>query len=123
MAVNYNATLKNTRMNDVLTAIDVSAPGTMEIGTSAFGTTLVTITLASPAGTVTGAVLTLTVPKSGTAGASGTAALARIKDGAGTVVVSGLTVGTSATDIIITNTSIASGDTVTMTAGTITHSA
>jgi hypothetical protein len=62
------------------------------------------------------------VPLSIAASATGTAALAEFRNNAGTTIVSGLTVGTSATDIILNSTSITSGQTVTITAGTITHS-
>lgn len=123
MAVVYAAALKTTRMQAVRDAIDAGpAAGDLQIGTAGMGSVLATITLADPASSVAGAVLTLLwVPLAATAGASGTAAEARIRDSTGTVVVSGLTVGTSGTDIIISSTTINSGDTVTCTAGTITH--
>ena len=44
-----------------------------------------------------------------------------IKDGGGTVKVNNLTVGTSGQDINLNSTWITSGQTVTMTAFTITH--
>jgi hypothetical protein len=112
-------------MNAVVSAIDVNAsPATLEIGTTAMGTVLVIITLADPSFTVSGAVATLAgTPKSGTAIATNTAAAARIKDGGGNIIVSGLTVGTSGTDIILSSTSITISQTVTITAGTITHAA
>jgi hypothetical protein len=95
---------------------------TLEIGTAGMATVLVSITLADPASTVAGSILTLAgMPKSGTAGNTGTAAAARIKESGGTVIVDGLTVGLAATDVIIDNTSINSGQTVNLTAGTITH--
>lgn len=123
MAVTYNASLKNTRMTAVTTAIDAGAGNaTLEIGSAGFASTLATITLADPASSVVADVLTiLGVPLAAVAANTGTAAAARIKDPSGTVVVSGLTVGTSGTDCIISSTSITSGDTVTLTAGTITH--
>jgi hypothetical protein len=37
------------------------------------------------------------------------------------VIVDGLTVGTSASDIIVGSTTVSSGQTVTITSGTITH--
>ena len=50
------------------------------------------------------------MPKSDTsADNTGTAAIARIKDSNGNVVVQGLTVGTSGTDIVISSTSIVEG--------------
>lgn len=129
MSVSYSATLQNTRMDAVITAIDANAsPATLEIGTTGMAITLVVITLANDpsfvrSGTPPNVVITMQgVPKSGVASATNTAAAARIKDGGGTVIVSGLTVGTSASDIILNSTSITNGQTVTITAGTITHS-
>lgn len=135
MAVNYLASLKTSRLNLVVNALGTAtAPtisttgtlaGTLVIGTSALsGATgvLVSIPLATTPATVAGSVLTLSgVPLSAVAGASGTAALAELRDNAGTVIVSGLTVGTSGADITINSTTISSGQTVTVTAGTITH--
>jgi hypothetical protein len=83
---------------------------------------LATIPLQNPAGTISGRVLTLSgVPLSATASAGGTAAKAEIRNNAGTVILGGLTVGTSGTDIIVGTTTVTSGGTVTVTAGTITH--
>jgi hypothetical protein len=114
-------------MNAVVTAIDVNAsPATLEIGTAAMAATLVVITLADPSFTVAGtpAVATMAgVPKSGTAIGTGTAAAARIKDGGGNVIVSGLSVGTTGTDVVLNSVAITTGQVVTLTAGTITHSA
>jgi hypothetical protein len=123
MSVVYSATIKNTRMQDVLTAIDANAsPATLEIGTAGMAAVLCIVTLADPSFTLSGAVLTLAgVPKSGTATGAGTAAEARIKDGGGTICVSGLTVGTSGTDIIVSSVGIAVNDVVRVDSGTITH--
>lgn len=123
MGVIYLASLRTTRMTAVWTAVDAgSGPGVLEIGTAAMGTVLATIALTDPSGSVTGDVYTLTMPHSDTsADNSGTAAAARIKDSAGNVVVSGLTVGTSATNIVLDSVSITAGQTVTITAATITH--
>lgn len=134
MAVTYNATLKTNRMQLVadLIASKVAAAstgtataGSIVIGTSALsGATgvLATLPLQATPGTVSGNVLTITTTGvTATASATGTAALAEIRNNAGTVVVSGLTVGTTGTDIIISSTAITSGQTVTLTAGSITH--
>jgi hypothetical protein len=125
MAINYRASLKTTRMNDVKTDIDVGVgAGYIEICSAAYASVLATITLADPCGSVTGDVLTLTMPKSDTsADATGTAAVARIKESAGTVIVNNLTVGTSGTDIILTSLAITAGDTVTLSSATLTHAA
>lgn len=124
MSVLYNSTLRGTRMQSVLDAIDANAsPATLEICTSAYASVLATITLADPSFTRSGDVLTMAgVPKSDTsADNTGTAAIARIKDGGGTVIVQGLTVGTSGTDIVLNSTSITSGQQVSITSGTLTH--
>lgn len=135
MAVTYSSTLKTNRLQLVANAIGTgttptisttgTAAGKLVIGTSALsGATgvLVEVTLATTPATVSGSVLTLAgTPLTGTASATGTAALAEIRNNSGTVIVSGLTVGTAATDIIISSTAITSGQSVQVTSGTITH--
>lgn len=123
MAVTYSTAVKSNRMTQVLNAIDGgSAGGTLEIGTTGMASVLAIITLADPSGSVTTGVLTLTMPQSDTsADATGTAAEARIKDSSGTVVVSGLTVGTSGANINLSSVGITAGDTVTLSSAAITH--
>ena len=123
MAVNYSTTVKNARLTVVRDAIDGgSGPGTLEICTSAYASVLVTVTFDDPCGTVSSGVLTFSAtPLAATASNSGTAAIARIKDSSGTVVCDGLTVGTSATDIIVNTTTVNSGASVSVTSATITH--
>lgn len=125
MAVTYSASLKNTRMTAVLNAIDADAgAGTLEIGTTGFASTLVTFTLTDPAGTVSGDTLTIDCDPdiSVSATNSGVAAEARIKDNSGDIVISGLTVGTSGTDLIISpSTTITSGQTVNLVSLSIQH--
>jgi hypothetical protein len=126
MAVNYRATLKTSRMQAVLTDIDNNAaPAKLQIFNAAFALKLAEITLQKPSFSLAGAVLTLLgVPLSDTsADATGTAALARIVDGGGTTIVDNLSVGTSGTDIVLNSTALTAGQTVTITAGTITHAA
>jgi|SRR5215831_12864207 len=124
MSVSYANALKDTRMNAVITAIDAqSGSGYIEIGTAGMAATLVTITFAKPSFTEASQAITMAgAPKSGVASGSGTAAAARIKDSAGTIQVSGLTVGTSGSDINLNSTSITSGQTVTLNSAVITHS-
>jgi hypothetical protein len=123
MTVVYSNTIKNNRMTQAELGIDNNAAAAnLLIGTAAMATTLVTIPLSKPSFTVSGNAMTMAgVPHSGTASATGTAAAAQINDGGGTAQVTGLTVGTSGTDIVLNSTSITSGQTVTITAGTITH--
>lgn len=123
MAVVYSTPLKNTRLQAVVTAI--GNDGVLVIGTAGLNGAagvLVTIPLASVAGTVTGGVLTFSgVPRSANATGTGVAALAEIRTSAGVTVCSGLTVGTAGTNIILNAAEISSGQLVQMTAGTITH--
>lgn len=125
MGVVYAAALRTTRMNSVVTAIDAGASfGKLKIGTAGMGSVLATITLVDPCGTVAGDVLTLDFDpdiSDASADNTGTAAAATITDSDDNVIVSGLTVGTSGTNIVLDSTSITAGQTVTITAGTITH--
>lgn len=134
MSVIYDNTTKNNRLVQVVEAIQgktvaagtgTATAGSVVIGTSALsGATgvLATIPLGTTPATVASQVLTLSgVPLSATASATGTAAKAEIRNNSGTVIVSGLTVGTSGTDIVLNSTSITSGQTVTITSGTLTH--
>lgn len=124
MAVNYDAATKTARMVQTISQIDNNAsPATIEICTAAYAAVLVIITLSKPSFTESGGVITMAgVPKSSVAGNSGTATVARIKDGGGTTKVNNLSVGTSASDINLNSTSITAGQTVTLTSGAITHS-
>lgn len=135
MSVTYSATLKTNRMQlvaDLIAGKTAAAStgsataGTLVIGDNTLsGATgvLATLVLSTTPFTVSGAVATLqSTPVSVAASASGTAAKAELRTNGGTVIVSGLTVGTSGTDIILGTTTITSGGTVTITAGTLTHS-
>ena len=124
MAVTYTTAAKNARLQAVADLIDAGAAGKLKIGTAGRGTVLATFTLADPCGTVAAGVLTFDFDpdiSDVSADNTGTAAAAIITDSADTTVVSGLTVGTAATDIILNNTSIAAGQQVDLTTGTITH--
>lgn len=136
MAVTYSSTVKTNRLNIVNDAVNsktyaagtgAGSAGKLVIGTSALsGATgvLATIVLQNPAATVSGNTLTIAgVPLSVAASGTGTAALAELRNNADTVIVSGLTVGTSATDIIISSTTITNGQTVQLNSGVITHGA
>ena len=58
MSVTYNTTLKNTRLNDVVAAIDTGGAGYLEIVDALMAHVLTTIHFNSVCGTVTGGVLT-----------------------------------------------------------------
>jgi hypothetical protein len=137
MTVVYSPTLKTDRMQLTLDRINSKTPvastgpgstaklvigdGTLA-GPGATGV-LATLIVPNPGFSLSGSVLTLLgVPLSIAASASGTASKAEIRNFADAVIVSGLTVGTGATDVILTSTSITSGQTVTITTpSTITH--
>jgi len=124
MAANYSTLLKNARLDQVNDFINAGATfGTLEIGTAAMASILATINLADPAAPAAAAgVLTLTMPQSDTsADNTGTAAEARIKDSNALDVVTGLTVGVAAEDIVLDSVSITQLQTVTINTATITH--
>jgi hypothetical protein len=112
-------------MQAVIGAIDANSlsAGYLEIYTTSYGALLCTITFQKPSFTESSGVISMTgAPKSGNATTNGTAAIARIRDGSANIVVSGLTVGTSSSDIILNSTSILIGQTVSLNSATITHS-
>lgn len=134
MSVNYTTTVASARLQvmadsvaskTIAAATGTATAGQLVIGTSALsGSTgvLVTVPLPATAFTISGKVATLQgVPLSATATASGTAALAELRNNAGTTIISGLTVGTTGTDVTVGTTAISSGQTVTTNSGTVTH--
>lgn len=125
MAVTYSTAAKTARMEAVVGLIDAGAgTSTIEIGTTGMASVLAVFDLPDPCGTVSNGVLTFDMDPDLTdssANNDGTAAEARIKDGDGTAVITGLTVGTSGADIILDSVSITAGQTVTLTTGSITH--
>jgi len=123
MAVIYAAALRTTRMNDVVAAIDAGASaGTIEICSASYAAVLATLTLSDPCGSVSGDVLTFSaITADSSADNTGTAAIARIKDSDANIIVSGLTVGTSGTNIVLNSVSITAGQTVSLTSATLTH--
>lgn len=122
MPVTYTTAVKNARLDAVISQI--GSTGVLEIGTAGMATVLATISLANPAGTSDGGVLTFSgMPRiDSAADASGTAAAARIRTASGgTDVVTGLTVGTSGADIILDSVNITAGQQVTINSASITH--
>lgn len=114
-------TLRNARLDQIETTVGVSAKiriwtGTQpaNCGTADSGTQLVEFDLASDwaANASAGAKALTSTPVSATASATGTAGYFRLYDSTPTVCHMQGTVGTSATDMIIDNTSIVSGQTV-----------
>lgn len=135
MSIAYLTAAKNNRLAVALLAgavtpasgqsVDANSSfGTLAIGTSALsGATglLALIILQKPSFSISGGVATLLgVPLSAVATGTGTAAKAELRDSGSNVIAGGMTVGTSATDVILNSTSISTGQTVTVTSGTIT---
>lgn len=125
MAVTYSTACKQARLEAVIAKIDAGAgAGKLKIGTAGMASTLATLTLADPCGSASGDTLTFDFDpdiSDTSADNTGTAAAAIITDSDDNTIISGLTVGLAATDIILDSTSITAGQTVTITTGTITH--
>lgn len=127
MAIQYSTTHRTNAMTQLATDIGANAQiiiytGSMpaNVGTAATGTLLVQFAgNAGGFGTASAGVLTASAVANATASGTGTAGYFRINTSAGTAVVQG-TVGTSGADMIVTNTSINSGQTCTFTSLTVT---
>jgi hypothetical protein len=128
MAVIYSSTAIDDRLLGVVTAID-SGGGPGNFILLAGATTVSTIPMANPCGTVSGGVLTFTGPLiDNSADNTGTVNSAVIRNSAGDTIVSGFTVGIplSSADVIISNglnsTLINAGQVVQVLAAQITGS-
>jgi hypothetical protein len=119
MAVNYTNAVKTARMNATRTHF---ANGKLQIGTAGMAAVLAEFDLTAGAGSVSDGVWSLAFASgTATASAGGTAAAARIITSGSAADLTGLTVGTSAADIVLDSTSISNGQAVTLTSATITH--
>jgi hypothetical protein len=134
VAAAYNATTRTNRLKAVRDQIDsktwvdasgAGSAGSLVLGTSALsGATgvLATVALQNPGSTVSGDVLTIAgLPLSVAASAAGTIAKAELRNNAGTAILTGLTAGTSGSDVTVNTTTTTVGQTVTVTAAAITH--
>jgi hypothetical protein len=121
MAITLAATLRNNRA-DQITAF-AGANAKLRVYTAAYGALLYeSLCSATLAPAAAAGVLTANAIGSATATGAGTAAIARLyKNDGVTMVMEGLTVGTAATNVIITNTTIAVSDVVTTSSMTITE--
>jgi hypothetical protein len=125
LSVDYNTTVLTNRLQQVVNAIDAGATnGVMRLLNSG-GTTLSSLSLARPCGVAAGGVLTFSGMSliDPAAAADGAAARARVEDGDGNTIISGLTVGTvgSTSDIVMSPSNIiTAGQTVAITAASIT---
>ena len=117
MPVTYTNTVKNARMTATR---DHFANGTLEI--RAGTTVLVAFDLTAAGGAVAADTWNLTFDAGTVAAtAAGNADNAVIKDNGGTADLTGLTVGTAGTDVILDNINIAVGQDVTISAASIQH--
>ena len=122
MAVTYSNDVKEDRMQAVGALL--SAGGKIKIYTSGLGSLLSTHVLQVSGESFTNGVWTMAlVSATVTAGNTGTAAEATITDSGDTAKITGLTVGTGSEDIVLDNTSINSGQDVTINSAVITHAA
>lgn len=127
MAIQYSTAYRTSAMSNLNTTIGANAQiiiysgsAPANVGTAPSGTLLVQFAgNAGGFGSAVAAVLTASAVASVTASNAGTAGYFRINASDGTAVLQG-TVGTSGTDMIVTNTSIASGQTCNFTSLTIT---
>lgn len=119
MAVSYTNSVKVSRMTSTR---DFFSGGTLEIMTAS-DVVLAIFTLTSGSGSVAGAgVWTLEfVSATATAIAGGVASKARMKNSGGSIHLTGLTVGTSGSDIVLNDTNIVNGQLVNLPSATITH--
>ena len=135
MSVTYSTAAGNARLTQCLNATGTAAgvsvngqtagAGLLVIGTSglsgATGVLCTVILTSTPPFSISAKVATLSgVPLAATPSANGTAALAELRDSASNTVASGLTVGTSGSDIIVTTTTFSTLVPVSLTSGTIT---
>jgi hypothetical protein len=132
MALIYSPSAVAARLNAVIGAI--GSGGKLKL-LSADDTVLVTFSLASPAATVSGSVMTfsdangdMNPPQQTTAGImsataheAGTAVKATVTDSADIPVITGLTVGTGAGNIRLTTNSFTVAQPVQINSATITH--
>lgn len=122
MSVVYNPPTKSARMQAVIAAIDAVGTGTIEIGTVQMAVVLASFALQHPSFTEANGIITLVgAPLKSTAVAGGTAAAARIKNGSGTIIISGLTVGLSGSDINLNAVALNTTEEVTIASGAISH--
>lgn len=120
MSVNYNIAVLNSRLRDVVSAIDAGPSNGFLRLLLVGGTVASSFQLSRPCATVTGGVLTFSGMSliDPSAAATGTAAGARFETSDGTVVISGLVINQDIT--LSPSAFITAGQTVAITAATIT---
>jgi len=122
LSVNYNLNVENARLQIVANAIDAGG-GSGFLRLLSAGAVISSFQLARPCGIVSADVLSfngLSLIDPAAAG-TGPATSARVEDSTGTIVISGLTVGGSSADIAMSPSNfIIAGQTIALTAATIT---
>ena len=119
MAVNYDDETKAARMEAVCAEV---AGGKLELGTSGMRQVLAAFDLSGSGGSVRGKTWEIEFAASEVlADNEGKASSAQIKDAAGRVRISGLTVSPSSGDIVLDDVLIRQGHRVTLTSASITH--
>lgn len=128
MALSYSTAVRNSMLDAVVSAAGSSAllriyDGTRPANPGTAVTTqvlLAELTCAATLGTTTGGVLTFGSITQDSANATGTASWFRLVTSGGTAVLDG-NVGTSGSDLNLSSTAIATGQTVSVTSATITE--
>ena len=123
----YSNGTRNAQQNGLITYADTGALINIYAGsqpananTAIVGQTLlVTLTVTGSFGTDSNGTITLSTVTNGTAVATGTASFFRITQSDNTTVVMDGSVATSDADLVLNNTSIATGQVVSISAGTI----
>jgi hypothetical protein len=125
--LNYSNGTRNAQQDGLITYAGTGAIISLYTGTQpanantalSGNTKLVDLVISSGFGTDSNGTLTLGTVSNGTAVATGTATFFRITKSDGTTVVMDGSVDTSGADLNITSTSISTGQTVSITSGTI----
>jgi hypothetical protein len=124
LPVDYSTTILTNRLQQVINAIDAGASNGFMRLLDPSGNILSSMQLSKPSAVAVLGVLTFNgLPLlDPSAAATGRAALARFEDSAGNVAISGLVVNSGAAppDILLTPATIVAGQTVAITAATIT---
>lgn len=125
MPLNYSTAVKNARLTTTVGLI--GATGKLVIGTSELNGgdgVLAEVPFSNPAFNVADGAMTVNaLPRTTDAVGTGVAAKVEFRDGSGTVIADGLTIGLpeSGAEVILNALEISTGQTVQITIGTITH--
>lgn len=127
MALGYNVTLRNNKLDEITTLAGINAQIILYSGTQPATGGAVTTEVATLAGdatafaaAATGGVLTLNTIVDDTSATGGTATWFRINSSGGTTHIMDGTVGTSGTDLVLNNNVITATANVSITSFTIT---